>query len=38
MLSYDLAGTSPALVLSHSTACDREMRDPPRPVFADARY
>ena len=38
MPSYDLAGTSPALVLSHSTVCDREMRDPRRPVFPDARY
>lgn len=38
MLSYDVAGSGPALVLLHSTVCDRRMWDPQWPVFADAGY
>ncbi len=38
MLSYDSAGTGPALVLLHSTVCDRRMWDPQWPVFVDAGY
>jgi 3-oxoadipate enol-lactonase len=38
MLSYDVAGTGPALVLLHSTVCDRRMWDPQWPVFVDAGY
>jgi 3-oxoadipate enol-lactonase len=38
MLSYDVAGTGPALVLLHSTVCDRRMWDPQWLVLADAGY
>ncbi len=38
MLSYDSAGTGPALVLLHSTVCDRRMWDPQWPVFTGAGY
>ena len=38
MLAYDVAGTGPALVLLHSTVCDRRMWDPQWPVLADAGY
>jgi 3-oxoadipate enol-lactonase len=38
MLSYDVAGAGPALVLLHSTVCDRRMWDPQWPVLADAGY
>jgi pimeloyl-ACP methyl ester carboxylesterase len=38
MISYDVAGTGAALVLLHSTVCDRRMWDPQWPVFADAGY
>jgi len=38
MISYDVAGSGPALVLLHSTVCDRRMWDPQWPVFADAGY
>jgi 3-oxoadipate enol-lactonase len=38
MLSYDAAGTGPAVVLLHSTVCDRRMWDPQWPVLADAGY
>lgn len=38
MISYDLAGTGPALVLLHSAVCDRRMWDPQWPVLADAGY
>jgi 3-oxoadipate enol-lactonase len=38
MLSYDAAGTGPALVLLHSTVCDRRMWDPQWPVLADAGF
>ncbi len=33
MISYDVAGTGPALVLLHSTVCDRRMWDPQWPVL-----
>lgn len=38
MLSYDVAGTGSALVLLHSTVCDRRMWDPQWPVLVDAGY
>jgi pimeloyl-ACP methyl ester carboxylesterase len=38
MLAHDVAGTGPALVLLHSTVCDRRMWDPQWPVFVDAGY
>ena len=38
MLSYDEAGTGPALVLLHSMVCDRRMWDPQWPVLVDAGY
>jgi 3-oxoadipate enol-lactonase len=38
MLAYDVAGTGPALVLLHSTVCDRRMWDPQWPVLAEAGY
>jgi 3-oxoadipate enol-lactonase len=38
MVTYDVAGTGPALVLLHSTVCDRRMWDPQWPVLADAGY
>jgi 3-oxoadipate enol-lactonase len=38
MLSYDVAGAGPALVLLHSGVCDRRMWDPQWPVLADAGY
>jgi pimeloyl-ACP methyl ester carboxylesterase len=38
MMSYDVAGTGPALVLLHSTVCDRRMWDPQWPVLAEAGY
>jgi pimeloyl-ACP methyl ester carboxylesterase len=38
MISYDVAGTGAALVLLHSTVCDRRMWDPQWPDFADAGY
>ena len=38
MLSYDAAGAGPALVLLHSTVCDRRMWDLQWPVLADAGY
>jgi 3-oxoadipate enol-lactonase len=38
MISYDVAGTGPALVLLHSTVCDRRMWDPLWPVLVDAGY
>lgn len=38
MLSYDVAGTGPALVLLHSAVCDRRMWDPQWPVLAAAGY
>ena len=38
MLSHDVAGTGPALVLLHSTVCDRRMWDPQWPVLVEAGY
>lgn len=38
MISYDEAGTGPAVVLLHSTVCDRRMWDPLWPVLVDAGY
>jgi len=38
MISYDTTGTGPALVLLHSTVCDRRMWDPQWPVLAEAGY
>ena len=38
MISYDEAGTGPAVVLLHSTVCDRRMWDPQWPVLVDAGY
>ena len=38
MLSYDVAGNGPALMLLHSTVCDRRMWDPQWPVLVDAGY
>ena len=38
MLSYDVAGAGPVLVLLHSTVCDRRMWDPQWPVLADAGF
>ena len=38
MISYDVAGAGPALVLLHSTVCDRRMWDPQWPVLVDAGY
>jgi 3-oxoadipate enol-lactonase len=38
MISHDVAGTGPALVLLHSSVCDRRMWDPQWPVLVDAGY
>jgi len=38
MLSYDEAGNGPAVILLHSTVCDRRMWDPQLPALADAGY
>jgi 3-oxoadipate enol-lactonase len=35
-LSHDLAGNGPAVVLLHSTVCDRRMWDPQMPALLDA--
>jgi len=37
-LSHDVTGNGPAVVLVHSTACDRRMWDPQVPALADAGY
>jgi 3-oxoadipate enol-lactonase len=37
-LSHDLAGAGPAVLLLHSTACDRRMWDPQMPALAAAGY
>jgi 3-oxoadipate enol-lactonase len=37
-LAYDEAGTGPAVVLLHSTACDRRMWDPQMPGLVAAGY
>jgi 3-oxoadipate enol-lactonase len=36
--AYGLPGTGPAVVLLHSTVCDRRMWDPQWPVLAEAGY
>lgn len=36
MLAYDEAGTGPAVILVHSTVCDRRMWDPQMPALAGA--
>jgi pimeloyl-ACP methyl ester carboxylesterase len=38
MLSYEEAGTGPAIVLLHSTVCDRRMWDPQIPALTEAGY
>jgi len=38
MLSFDVTGTGPSVVLLHSTVCDRRMWDPQWPVLAEAGY
>jgi 3-oxoadipate enol-lactonase len=38
MISYDIAGDGPALVLLHSTVCDRRMWDPQWPGLAGSGY
>ena len=38
MLAFDVAGTGPALILLHSTVCDRRMWDPQWPDLVDAGY
>jgi 3-oxoadipate enol-lactonase len=37
-IAHDVAGDGPALVLLHSTVCDRRMWDPQWPVLAEAGY
>ncbi|HZX37421.1 MAG TPA: alpha/beta fold hydrolase, partial [Streptomyces sp.] len=37
-LSYDMAGQGPAVVLLHSSVCDRRMWDPQWQALADAGY
>ena len=37
-LSHDVSGDGPALVLLHSSVCDRRMWDPQWPVLVDAGY
>jgi pimeloyl-ACP methyl ester carboxylesterase len=37
-LSHDVAGDGPALVLLHSSVCDRRMWDPQWPALIDAGY
>ncbi|CAL9496598.1 alpha/beta fold hydrolase [Streptomyces sp. enrichment culture] len=37
-LAYDVAGTGPAVVLLHSSVCDRRMWDPQWPDLAAAGY
>ena len=37
-LSHDVAGNGPAVLLLHSTVCDRRMWDPQMPVLVDAGY
>ncbi|MFJ1702501.1 alpha/beta fold hydrolase [Kitasatospora sp. NPDC088346] len=38
ILSHDVAGTGPTVLLLHSTVCDRRMWDPQVPVLAEAGY
>src|ERR1700683_2258584 len=37
-LAYDVTGTGPAVIMLHSTVCDRRMWDPQWPVLAEAGY
>lgn len=37
-LAHDMTGDGPAVVLLHSSVCDRRMWDPQWPVLADAGY
>jgi 3-oxoadipate enol-lactonase len=37
-LAHDVAGSGPAVVLLHSTVCDRRMWDPQVPVLVNAGY
>lgn len=37
-LTFDEAGTGPAVILLHSFVCDRRMWDPQMPVLAEAGY
>src|SRR4051794_37507246 len=37
-IAYDVAGDGSAVVLVHSTACDRRMWDPQVPALSDAGY
>lgn len=37
-LSYDVVGDGPAVVLLHSTVCDRRMWDPQMPVLVESGY
>jgi 3-oxoadipate enol-lactonase len=37
-LAHDVAGTGPAVLLLHSTVCDRRMWDPQVPALVDAGY
>jgi pimeloyl-ACP methyl ester carboxylesterase len=37
-LAYDDAGSGPAVLLLHSTVCDRRMWDPQMPALVDAGY
>jgi 3-oxoadipate enol-lactonase len=38
MLAHDVTGSGPAVLLVHSTVCDRRMWDPQVPVLADAGH
>jgi len=38
ILSHDLAGSGPTVVLLHSMVCDRRMWDPQMPVLVNAGY
>ncbi|GAA3775056.1 alpha/beta hydrolase [Plantactinospora mayteni] len=38
MLTHDVAGNGPAVLLLHSTVCDRRMWDPQWPALLDAGY
>ena len=38
IISHDVTGTGPAVVLLHSTVCDRRMWDQQVPALADAGY
>src|SRR4051794_33940355 len=38
VLAHDVAGHGPAVVLLHSTGCDRRMWDPQLPALVNAGY